>query len=346
MAIQLVVLIVIVMVGAGVLDSSYREPGGTPQLGGFEALYAALSLVVASPVISIPADTASRVVFLIIPAAGILLFGQLVVRLTVTVLNRNQWETAVASTYSEHVIVCGLGRVGFRVVRWLLDLGEEVVVIDLSDDPEQLHDQVRAWGVPVMTADARRVDVLELAGLSACSAVMPLTDDDLVNLTVATAARSVVPHVRIVLRTFEDRLAENLQQGFDINRAYSTSALAAPAFAAAATHAPVDYAFAYGGGGDAAHALMTITKFTVVPESVLVGWNLGRIETELDVQVLAHRRNGSFQQHPSHDIVLAVNDGFVVSASTHALDHVACLTPPTRELRRYEAGRWEIRTEV
>jgi len=343
--VQIIALIVIVVVGAGVLDHSYREPGSTPHLGAFEALYAALSLVVASPVIGLPADVASRVVFLIIPAAGILLFGQLIVRLTVTILNRNQWETAVASTYSEHVIVCGLGRVGFRVVRWLLDLGEDVVVIDLSEDPEQLHDQVRAWGVPVMTADARRVDVLELAGLSACSAVMPLTDDDLVNLTVATAARSVMPHVRIVLRTFEDRLAENLQQGFDINRAYSTSALAAPAFAAAATHAPVDYAFAYG-EGDEARALMTVTKFTVVEEAVIVGWDIGRIEGELDVQVLAHRRDGHFQQHPSHDIVLAVGDGFVVSASTDALDRVACLTPPTREMNRYRQGRWEIRTEL
>ena len=118
--------------------------------------------------------------------------------------------------------------------------------------------------------------------------------------------------MRVVLRTFEDRLAANLQQGFDIYRAYSTSALAAPAFAAAATHAPVDYAFAYG-EGDEPRALMTVTKFTVVPESVLVGWTIGRLEDELDVQVLAHRRE-TFRQHPPDDVVLEVGDGVVVSA--------------------------------
>ncbi len=346
LAIGFAALAALVGVGALVLDVSYRGPDSGAELAPFEAFYVALSLVVVSPAAPLPADAASRAVFLFIPLAGLLLVGQLVVRLTVTVLNRNRWETAVASTYSGHVIVCGLGRVGFRVVRWLLDLGEEVVVIDLPEDPDQLHDQVRAWGVPVVGADARRVDVLTDAGVARCSALIPITDDDLVNLSVATAARSVNPGVRVVLRTFDDRLAANLQQGFDIYRAYSTSALAAPAFAAAATHAPVDFAFAYGDGdGDEARNLMTITKFTVVAESPLVGLTLAEVEQRLDVQVIAHRRS-AFVQHPSNDIVLEVGDGFVVSAGADALDRLACLTPPTRELGRYRAGRWELRPTI
>jgi voltage-gated potassium channel len=343
LAVAFAALGAMVAAGAIVLDIHYRDPGSGDGLGPFEAFYLALTLVVVSPVAPLPDDGPSRAVFVLIPLTGLLLLGQLVVRLTVTILNRNRWETAVASTYSDHVIVCGLGRVGFRVVRWLLDLGEDVVVIDLPEDEDQLHDQVRAWGVPVVCADARRVDVLEDAGVARCSSVMPITDDDLVNLSVATAARSVRPDVRVVLRTFEDRLAANLQQGFDIYRAYSTSALAAPAFAAAATHAPVDYAFAYG-EGDEPRTLMTITKFTVVEESPLVGWTLGRVQEELVVQVLAHRRT-SFNQNPPDDVVLEVGDGFVVSAGPDALDRIACLTPPTRELGRYREGRWVLRPD-
>ncbi len=48
--------------------------------------------------------------------------------------------------------------------RWLLDLGEEVVVVDL-DDEDSMYDQVRAWGVPIIVADARRPEILEQAGL-------------------------------------------------------------------------------------------------------------------------------------------------------------------------------------
>jgi len=344
LAVGVVALAAVVAVGAVVLDVHYHDPGSGEPLGPFEAMYLALTLVVVSPVAPLPDDGASRAVFLLIPLAGLVLLGQLVVRLTVTILNRDRWETAVASTYSDHVLVCGLGRVGFRVVRWLLDLGEDVVVIDLPEDEDQLHDQVRAWGVPVVCADARRVDVLQEAGVARCSALMPITDDDLVNLSVATAARSVNPEVRVVLRTFEDRLAANLQQGFDIYRAYSTSALAAPAFAAAATHAPVDYAFSFG-EGDEPRILMTITKFTVVEGSQLVGWTLARIEADLEVQVIAHRRE-RFDHHPDHSVELQVGDGFVVSASPEALDRMANLTPPTREMGRYRQGRWPLRTEL
>jgi Trk K+ transport system NAD-binding subunit len=341
LAVAFAALATVVVLGAVVLDIHYHDPGSGAELGPFEAFYLALTLVVVSPVAPLPHDGASRAVFVLIPLAGLLLVGQLVVRLTVTILNRNRWETAVASTYSDHVLVCGLGRVGFRVVRWLLDLGEEVVVVDLPGDEDQLHDQVRAWGVPVVCADARRVDVLEEVGVLRCCAVMPITDDDLVNLSIATAARSVHPGVRVVVRTFEDRLAANLQQGFDIYRAYSTSALAAPAFAAAATRAPVDFAFAYG-EGDEPRTLMTITKFTVVAESSLVGWTIGQLEERLQVQVLAHRHE-RFDHHPSADAVLEAGDAFVVSAGPDVLDVLSGLTPPSRELGRYRQGRWDHR---
>ena len=101
--------------------------------------------------------------FFLVPVVGIITLGQLFVRLGTTVLNREKWEMAKASTYSDHVIVCGLGRVGFRVCRWLLDLREEVVVVDL-DDEDSMYDQVRSWGVPIIVADGRRPEILEQAG--------------------------------------------------------------------------------------------------------------------------------------------------------------------------------------
>lgn len=341
-------LVVLLVVAAAVLHHSYRLASGR-YLGIGEAAYAVLGLLVLNPAYPFPPDGASRTVFFVVPLAGLFLASQVIARLVQALLDRGRWEAAVASTYSDHVIVCGLGRVGYRVVRWLLDLGEDVVVVDLPVGDEGWHAQVRAWGVPIIVADARRTEILEQAGIARTSAVMPLTDDDLVNLSIATAARSLRADVRVVLRTFDDRLAANLQSGFDIHRAYSTSALAAPAFAAAATHAPVDYAFSYpsdggdgaGHGEDGHDTLFTITKFTLVPDSSLVGRSIGDVEAAQSVVVLAHRTTG-FEMHPPPDRVLADGDGIVVSASPEALDRLARLTPPTREMRRYLAGRWPI----
>ncbi len=83
----------------------------------------------------------------------------------------------------------------------------------------------------------------------------------------------------------------------------------------------------------------------MVEDSVLVGWTIGRLEDDLDVQVLAHRRE-RFRHHPPDDVVLEVGDGFVVSANPQALDNLACLTPPTREMGRYRQGRWPLRKTV
>ena len=174
---------------------------------------------------------------------------------------------------------------------------------------------------------------------------MPVTGDDLVNLAIATAARALRPDMRVVLRTFDDALAANLQSGFDIHRAYSTSALAAPAFAAAAVHAPVDYAFSYETEIDdgVSQALVTITKFTVVEGCRLAGYTVKQLEDEFDVNVIALRTKG-FTVHPPSDRVINVGEGFVVSATPDALDQLARYVPPTREMRRYLQGRWPILT--
>lgn len=318
-----------------ILAVGYRREG--EDISFVEALYAALNLMFFNTVYPLGDDALSRAVFFAVPVLGLVVLGQFLVRLGTALLNREQWERAVASTYTDHVIVCGLGRVGFRVVRWLLDLGERVVVVE-NDAANLFVEQVRSWGVPVVAADARRAEILRQAGVERASVVAALTSDDVLNLSIATEARALRPDLRVVLRTFEDRLAENLRSGFDIHAAYSASSLAAPAFAAAAARVPVDHAFAV---GEDRRVLITVTKFTLVPESVLVGRTIGQVEDEFGVDVIAHR-GAAFELHPPLDRVLAAGEGFVVSGPTDALSRIAQLTPPTRFLRRYEEGRWPL----
>src|SRR5262245_53237743 len=154
LAVSVVALLGLLFVSAVILGARYQDPGTGESLGPFRSIYLAGSLVALNPVEPVPEDWACRLVYLLVPLAGLVLLGQLIVRLVVSVVNRDRWEMAMASTYSDHVLVCGLGRVGLRVVRWLLDLGEDVVVIDSPDDADQFQDQVRSWGVPIVRADA------------------------------------------------------------------------------------------------------------------------------------------------------------------------------------------------
>lgn len=338
----LAVFAAVVALATADLKVLYVNPEtGRQGMDAVEALYSVLMLLVFQPIQPLPASWLTRLAFFLVPLAGVVVFGQGLVRLGATLVNREEWSRAMASTTRDHVVVCGLGRVTLKVVRWLLDLGERVVVVEQRRD-NPLLDEVRGWGVAVVIGDARRGDVLESAALAAAESIVPCTSDDLTNLSIALEARRLVPGVKVVLRMADVQLAAQVRSGFDINTAFSIPELAAPAFAAAATKVPLDQAIAFGEGD--ARSLLTITKFTVVPESVLAGRSLGEIEREFDVAVVALRAaaDGRFQLHPPDEARLAAGDHFVVSATVDALARIARLTPPTREISHYAAGRWPL----
>ena len=74
-------------------------------------------------------------------------------------------------------------------------------------------------------------------------AIVVATQDELTNLDIALDARELNPGIKVVMRMFDAKLAEKVRRGFGIHTAFSTSALAAPVFAAAATRAQIDHSF-------------------------------------------------------------------------------------------------------
>jgi Trk K+ transport system NAD-binding subunit len=321
---------------------NYVNPETGQPLDAIAALYAVFALLVFETPMPLPELWLSRIVFFMIPIAGILVLGQGLLRLGSTLLNKDLWNKAMASTYKDHTIVCGLGTVGLKVTEWILDLDEEVVVIESQKD-NPFVEELRNKGVPVIIADARRGEVLQDVNIAEAESIVPCTSNDLTNLGIALEARRLVPGLKVVLRMFDTHMAENVRDGFDINTVFSIPDISAPVFAAAATRAPLDHAFAF---GDDRAGLLTITTFTLVPESVLVGYSVGDLEDEFEVAIIAQYRDGSFQLHPHDDFVLFAGDRFVASASLQALNDLSYLTPPSREYDRYLEGRWPIKTSL
>jgi Trk K+ transport system NAD-binding subunit len=319
---------------------NYVDPETGRGLDTFAAIYAVFALLVFETPLPLPDSWITRIVFFAVPISGILVLGQGLIRIGNTLLDKNAWNKAMASTYQDHVIICGLGKVSLRVIRWTLDLNEEVVVIEQRQD-NPFIEEVRRWGVPIMIADAHRPEALIQAGIRQAESIVPCTSNDLTNLSIALEARRLNPTLKVVLRMADTQMAGNVRSGFDIHTAFSIPEIAAPAFAAAATRAPLDHAISFGEGED--RSLLTITKFTLVPESLLVGYTVGRLEEEFGVAVIAQRHKGKFLIHPKDDVVLVAGDRFVVSASITTLNQLAQLTPPTREYERYLKGRWPIK---
>ena len=129
-----------------------------------------------------------------------------------------------------HVLVCGSGNVGTSVIHYLRALHQHVVVVDSDPDPA-LVEMSRRRHIELLTGDATRDATLDLCNVANARAVVALTDSDTANLEVALGVRARNARVSIVMRVQDDAFAGSIARQFEAIRTYSTTALAAPAFA-------------------------------------------------------------------------------------------------------------------
>ncbi len=130
----------------------------------------------------------------------------------------------------KHIIVCGSGNVGTRVIEYLRMLGRRVVVVEQNPDAT-LIEMAANRQVDLLTGDASKDAVLDLCNIREAHALVALTDNDTANLEVALGARARNAHVPVILRVQDGNFAGSIARQFGISTTFSTSALAAPAFA-------------------------------------------------------------------------------------------------------------------
>lgn len=118
------------------------------------------------------------------------------------------------------IIVCGLGRTGYKIFRLLQNQGAEV--IGISDRPSRQ----RAAGIIV--GDPRQGQLLVRAGIHTAQTLVLASNDDALNLAVLTQARVLNPKIRIVNRIYNQALGDRLDQTLPDHVTMSVSALAAP----------------------------------------------------------------------------------------------------------------------
>ena len=241
-------MLFVLLVGGGTALYVLFNRAGHP-MGPGRALTVAYFLLFAQPITDIPDNGAIELVAVLIPPLGIVTVAEGLVRFAYLFFakNRNdkEWFMVLAQTLKDHVIVCGAGRVGFRVFEQFTKLGVPLVMIE-RDENAPFINTIREAGVPVLLADVRSAGALEQANLKAARAIVCATDDDLVNLNIALDARRLKPGIRVVMRLFDDDLVAKTRSAFDLE-AFSTSALAAPALAVAALDPAIRNSFEVGG---------------------------------------------------------------------------------------------------
>ena len=124
------------------------------------------------------------------------------------------------------IIVCGLGRTGYKIFSLLRQQG--AAVVGISDRPMPTHgDEIVVGELPAQATLVR-------AGIKDAQSLVLACSDDAINLAVLTQARVINPRIRIINRLFNQTLGERLDQTLLDHNSMSVSALAAPIFCFAA----------------------------------------------------------------------------------------------------------------
>ncbi len=223
-----------VLLGALVF-AHYSVDGVTPNL--LTSIYAAWMALLAQPIYNPPPNLALLVLCAIYPLIGAVLIGEGVVRLALLMMSRRrgekEWTRVMVSTYSDHIILCGLGHLGIRVVEQLLAAGQTVVALEQHKEGRFIPD-ARALGVPVLIRDMKEDQALIDAGIERAAAIVIATKDAIANLEVALDAKRMNPKIRVVMQMFNEQIAHKISDAVDVDFAFSTSTLAAPTVASMA----------------------------------------------------------------------------------------------------------------
>lgn len=99
--------------------------------------------------------------------------------------------------FSDHYIVCGLGRVGQGVVRQLVLEKQTVVAVDKAGPPEP---RGRDFEVPVLAEDATLQETLDDVGTRHAKGLVAALSSDADNVYITLSARVLNPDLRIVAR--------------------------------------------------------------------------------------------------------------------------------------------------
>jgi Trk K+ transport system NAD-binding subunit len=287
-----------------------------PRLSWGEGLYATYCLLFSEHLYPWPAHWILKLLYVVLPILGLAVILDAIVRYSVHLTRmaptRREWALAIAEQMENHVILCGLGRGGFRVLEELVKLGEDVVVIERRDDCPYVN-VARRHEVPVVLHPLPDDALLQELGVARAKSIIVCTSDDLCNLETALDARRANKKIRVVLRMYDQDLAAKIRESFGIDAAFSRSELAAPVFASSSADPSIQNAFYVGG------RLLVVAELRVRSGSQLAGKTVTELREGYRVNVLAHGQKRSKGFWPAEKAALTEGDYLTVQTEPSAL---------------------------
>ncbi len=315
----------LVLGGGLILFLFYHDGDGNRLLSYGEACYGIFLAIFLESYLKFPREAYLQPLFFLLPIIGLGAVADSLVRLAYLMFARKQnlpeWQRMVAALYRDHTVVVGIGKVGYEIIKGLLDLREPVVAIERPGTDSTLIDEIIHLQVPILHGDGRARLTLERAGVAHARAVVLATSDDLANLDAGLTAFDLNPKARIILRLFDESLAKKVRGAFALP-AISTSRVAAPAFVAAATGRKIYQDL------QLADQKLSLTDLTIDAGGRLAGLSVGELQSRHQVNVVMHSGRTGVNANPDHAIALDPGDEILVVAPIEQLLALASSNQP------------------
>jgi len=165
--------------------------------------------------VELPDEWYLEMLIFLVPLLGALFAAEGLVSATTLFLNKSrrqgEWSAVVASTYSGHTVICGMGQLGTSLCNGLVDAGERLVVIDIDEDLPGLV-TARGRDIPVIIGDMTLPETLSLANVSRAKCVIVCSGDDLANIEASIAVKELNPVAQVYARVFKKSLADRINE--------------------------------------------------------------------------------------------------------------------------------------
>lgn len=308
----------VAVVGGGLLYWKLALLLGEPLPSQTEAIFTILTAAFLQPAGSFPKHYILQLFHFIMPIIGLMILAQGLADFGSLLFNRRarnkEWEMAVASTMNRHIVLVGLGHLGFRVAQKLYEMGENIVVVEITLGTHTTI-AARDMGIPIIEADARHPGALEGANIRDARTIILASQNDAMNLQIALKARSLNPKIQVVIRIFDEEFAHALQDQFGFI-ALSATEMAAPVFAAAAAGADVTNPISIEG------QLLGLARVTINADSPFVNKTIGYLEDTYHLNIVLVRHDHTSEMHPTDSHPIHAGDTLAVLGGPQQLSRL------------------------
>ncbi|MBV9653563.1 MAG: NAD-binding protein [Acetobacteraceae bacterium] len=217
---------------------------------------------------------------------------------------------------TDHIIICGFGRIGRMLARQLDDGSMPFLILERS---EELLAEIRGLGYAGLHGDATDEALLATAGIERARCLATVLPDDAANVFITLSARSLNPTLTIIARGEQPSTERKLLQA-GANRVVMPAHIGAERIAELLLYPEADR-FLHGSQHkeDFARDLrllgLDLEVVTVGEGSPVAGRTVGEVEEESHGGLFVvglNRRDGAIVPRPDRGAALQVGDGAII----------------------------------